>query len=194
MLPGDYIAMKLTDKIFTTVSGLSEGIFWDFSKKSLADKLISYFGFNKDILADAVPTFGMQGNLSSKAAEELGLVSGIPVSYRAGDQPNNALSLNVLNPGEIAATAGTSGVIYGVGGKNIYDPEGRVNTFAHVNYSENQPNVGVLLCINGTGIQYSWLKQNILENKYSYNELNEFASKIEIGSEGLFCYPFVLKG
>jgi xylulokinase len=190
MLPGDYIAMKLTDKIFTTVSGLSEGIFWDFSKKKIADKLINYYGFNKDIIADALPTFGNQGNLTSKAAEELGLVSGIPVSYRAGDQPNNALSLNVLNPGEIAATAGTSGVIYGVDNKNIYDPEGRVNTFAHVNYSEKQPNVGVLLCINGTGIQYSWLKQNILENKYAYDELNELASKIEIGSEGLLCYPF----
>jgi xylulokinase len=190
MLPGDYIAMKLTDKICTTVSGLSEGIFWDFNKKSVSNELLNYYGFNEELIADIVPTFGAQGNLTSKAAAELGIKPGIPVSYRAGDQPNNALSLNVLNPGEIAATAGTSGVIYGVAGKNIFDPESRVNTFAHVNYSKQQPNVGVLLCINGTGIQYSWIKQNILDNKYTYIELNEFASKVEIGSEGLFCFPF----
>lgn len=190
MLPGDFIAMKLTDEIYTTISGLSEGIFWDFEKKDIADSLIDYYNLEKNLLADVVPVFGMQGKLTSKAAAELNLKAGIPVAYRAGDQPNNALSLNVLNPGEIAATAGTSGVIYGVTDKNIYDNFNRVNTFAHVNYSESKPINGVLLCINGTGIQYSWLKQNILDNKYSYEEMNEFASRVEIGSEGVLCYPF----
>jgi xylulokinase len=190
MLPGDFIAMKLTDKISTTISGLSEGILWDFDKKSLANKLIDYYGFDNKLIADIVPTFGNQGELTQKAAADLGLYPGIPVTYRAGDQPNNALSLNVLNPGEIAATAGTSGVIYGVTDKNIIDNESRVNTFAHVNYSSNQPNKGVLLCINGTGIQYSWIKQTILENKFKYEELNALAAAIDIGSDGLFCFPF----
>ena len=190
MLPGDFIAMKLTDKISTTISGLSEGIFWDFENKSLADKLIDYYGFENKLIADIVPTFGNQGELTKKAASELGLYPGIPVTYRAGDQPNNALSLNVLNPGEIAATAGTSGVIYGVTDKNIIDNESRVNTFAHVNYSNSQPNKGVLLCINGTGIQYSWIKQTILNNKFKYEELNQLAESIAVGSEGLFCFPY----
>ena len=190
MLPGDFIAMKLTDKISTTISGLSEGIFWDFENKSLADKLIDYYGFENKLIADIVPTFGNQGELTKKAASELGLYPGIPVTYRAGDQPNNALSLNVSNPGEIAATAGTSGVIYGVTDKNIIDNESRVNTFAHVNYSNSQPNKGVLLCINGTGIQYSWIKQTILNNKFKYEELNQLAESIAVGSEGLFCFPY----
>lgn len=190
MLPGDYIAMKFTNEITTTISGLSEGIFWNFKKMKIADELIHYFDLDKNMLPDLVPNFGLQGKLTSKAAEELGLNPGIPITYRAGDQPNNALSLNVLNPGEIAATAGTSGVIYGVANKNIYDTESRVNTFAHVNYSKERPNVGVLLCINGTGIQYSWLKQNVFENRYSYNEMNDIASSVEIGSQGLLCFPF----
>jgi len=190
MLPGDFIAMKLTDEITTTISGLSEGIMWDFKEMKIAENLLNYYGLDKNMLPDLVPTFGLHGKLTSKAADELGLKPGISVSYRAGDQPNNALSLNVLNPGEIAATAGTSGVIYGVAEKNIYDPDSRVNTFAHVNYTKEHPNVGVLLCINGTGIQYNWLKQNIFENKYSYNELNDFAGNIEIGSQGVQCFPF----
>lgn len=190
MLPGDYIALKLTNEITTTISGLSEGILWDFKERKIAEDLINYYGLNKNFIPDLVPTFGNQGKLTEKAAKELGLKSGIPVSYRAGDQPNNALSLNVINPGEIAATAGTSGVIYGVAKKNIYDLESRVNTFAHVNYTKEEPNVGVLLCINGTGIQYNWLKQNVFENKYSYNELNDFAEAIEVGSDGLLCFPF----
>lgn len=190
MLPGDYIALKLTDEICTTISGLSEGILWDFEKKGLADELMQYYGIEKNLIADIVPTFGMQGKLTSKAATELGLKAGIPVAYRAGDQPNNALSLHVLNPGEIAATAGTSGVIYGVAGKNIFDPASRVNTFAHVNYSKEHPFTGVLLCINGTGIQYSWIKQNILDNRYSYDDMNASAAGIGIGSAGLLCYPY----
>jgi len=190
MLPGDYIAMKLSGNINTTVSGLSEGIFWDFEKMSIADGLINYYDIDKNFLADIVPTFGEQGRVTKGASEETGLKEGIPVFYRAGDQPNNALSLNVLNPGEVAATAGTSGVIYGVADKNIYDKKSRVNTFAHVNYSKENPNVGVLLCINGTGIQYSWLKHNMFDNKYSYNEMNNMAGEIEPGSGGVLCYPF----
>ena len=190
MLPGDYIALKLTDEIHTTISGLSEGIFWNFKKKKIADELMKHYGLDKKMLADIVPTFGMQGKLTTKAAAELGLSAGIPVAYRAGDQPNNALSLNVLNPGEIAATAGTSGVVYGVTNKNLYDNDSRVNTFAHVNYTEKKISNGVLLCINGTGIQYSWLKQTIFDGKYSYDELNSLASKVDVGSEGLLCFPF----
>ena len=190
MLPGDYIAMRLSDKICTTISGLSEGIFWDFDKKDMAQKLIDYYGIDQSLIPEIVPTFGEQGNLTENAAKELGLKPVIPIAYRAGDQPNNALSLNVLNPGEIAATAGTSGVIYGVTDKNAVDPDSRVNTFAHVNYTKDRPKNGVLLCINGTGIQYSWIKQSILENKYSYNELNDMAAKVDIGAEGLLCFPY----
>jgi xylulokinase len=190
MLPGDYIAFKLTGEIGTTISGLSEGILWDFEKKDISADLLKYYGIDRELLANIVPTFGVQGTLQSSAAAELGLKAGIPITYRAGDQPNNALSLHVLKPGEIAATAGTSGVIYGVAGKNIFDIESRVNTFAHVNYTKETPFTGVLLCINGTGIQYSWLKQNVLDNKLSYDEMNSLAAGIGVGSDGLFCFPY----
>jgi xylulokinase len=190
MLPGDFIAMKLTGELNTTISGLSEGIFWDFNENSLADFLLRHYGINEDKIPDIVPTFSEQGRLSASAAEELGLMSGTPVSYRAGDQPNNAFSLNVLNPGEIAATAGTSGVVYGVSDEVKYDPESRVNTFAHVNHSPELNRLGVLLCINGTGIQYSWLKQNLSSRDRNYPALNELAEQIDPGSDGLFMLPF----
>lgn len=156
MLPGDFIAMRMTGDIVTTVSGLSEGIFWDFRNNSVSEDLMSYFGFSKELVPDIRPTFGVQGELLGSVASELGLKKGTPVTYRAGDQPNNALSLNVLNPGEIAATGGTSGVVYGVNGKVNYDTLSRVNTFAHVNHSADRTRLGVLLCINGVGILNSW--------------------------------------
>jgi xylulokinase len=190
MLPGDYIAMKLTGEIRTTASGLSEGMFWDFRKNGVSDLVLNYYGFRKELVPELVDTFGIQGHVSAKIANELGLKPGIPVSYRAGDQPNNALSLNVLNPGEIAATAGTSGVVYGVSGEVKYDPQSRVNTFAHVNHSANDSRLGVLLCINGTGILNSWLNKNIGNKSYSYEQMNELASKIPTGSEGVSILPF----
>jgi len=190
MLPGDFIAMKMTGEINTTVSGLSEGIFWDFEKHKLADFLFDHYEIDQSLIPDIVPTFSEQGRLMRSAAEELGLKEGTPVTYRAGDQPNNAFSLNVLNPGEIAATAGTSGVVYGVSDEIRYDPESRVNTFAHVNHDRNHPRLGVLLCINGTGILYSWLKHNMVYTDVDYDEMNDLASGVPIGAKGLTILPF----
>lgn len=190
MLPGDYIAMRMTGDIVTTVSGLSEGIFWDFQQNGISEELMNYYGFSKDLIPSIRPTFGLQGEMLGSVAAELGLKKGTPVTYRAGDQPNNALSLNVLNPGEIAATGGTSGVVYGVNGKVNYDTLSRVNTFAHVNHTDEQTRLGVLLCINGTGILNSWVKRNVAPDGISYSELNDLAASVPIGAEGLSILPF----
>ena len=189
MLPGDYVAMRLTGEACTTVSGLSEGIFWDFAENQPSGRLLDYFGFDESILPPIRPTFGTQGLLCREAAEELGLQEGTPVCYRAGDQPNNALSLGVLNPGEIASTAGTSGVVYGVIGSVAYDPLSRVNTFAHVNHTAENPRLGVLLCINGTGILNAWMRRNVALD-LGYDTMNDLAAEAPIGCEGVTVMPF----
>ena len=189
MLPGDYIAMKMTGEINTTTSGLSEGIFWDFKSKSIADKLLDYYGIDKNVLPEIVDTFSVQGQLSTSAALELGLKEGTKISYRAGDQPNNAFSLNVLNPGELAATAGTSGVVYGIIDSPEYDPLSRVNTFVHVNHTKKAERYGVLLCVNGTGILNRWLQKFIVEGA-TYDDMNEMACEAPIGADGLSFIPF----
>ncbi len=190
MLPGDYIAMRLTGEITTTVSGLSEGIFWDFKNNKISSELLKTYGFSEEIVPDVVPTFSIQGRLTKKAADELGLAAGTPVSYRGGDQPNNALSLNVMKPGEIAATGGTSGVVYGVLGEVNYDKLSRVNTFAHVNHSADATRLGVLLCINGTGILNAWMKRTVAPEGISYSEMNNLAESVGIGADGLTVIPF----
>lgn len=190
MLPGDYIAMRLSGVPATTVTGLSEGIFWDFSKNDVAEFLLDYYGFDKALLCDVVPVFGVQGRVTDKAAKDTGLAAGTPITYRAGDQPNNALSLNVFNPGEIAATAGTSGVVYGVIGNVSYDSKSRVNTFAHVNYAKEQTRLGVLLCINGTGILNAWIKRTVAPEGMDYNAMNDIAARVPIGSGGVTVIPF----
>jgi xylulokinase len=189
MLPGDYIAMKLTAEPATTISGLSEGILWNFKKEQIAVDLLRFYGIDKELLSPLVPTFGEQGRLSPSAAAELKLKAGTPVSYRAGDQPNNAFSLNVLEPGEIAATAGTSGVVYGIIDKPKYDPLSRVNTFVHVNHKKKNPRYGVLLCVNGTGILNSWLRKNFFPDS-TYEQINKEASLVSPGSDELLIYPF----
>ncbi len=189
MLPGDYIAMKLTGEVNTTVSGLSEGIFWDFKEGCLSQELLDFYDIDRSLIPEIVPTFADQGHVTSAAASELGLAEGIPVTYRAGDQPNNALSLNVFNPGEIASTAGTSGVVYGVLGEVNYDPRSRVNTFAHVNHTADLTRLGVLLCINGTGILNSWMKRNVAP-ELTYPQMNSLAAKAPVGSAGVSILPF----
>jgi xylulokinase len=189
MLPGDYIAYRLTGEKNTTFSGLSEGIFIDFQKDQVSKELLKYFGFSEELLPEQVETFSPQGTLLADVALELGLEPGIPVSYRAGDQPNNAFSLNVLEPGEVAATAGTSGVVYGVSDQLTPDPQSRVNTFAHVNHIAEQRRLGILLCISGTGILNAWLRQNTAR-ELDYPEMNDLALKAPAGSDGLRFFPF----
>lgn len=190
MLPGDYIAMRLSGEACTTVSGLSEGIFWDFQEGKVAEWLLDYFGFPASVIPTIRPTFSEQGRVHKAAADELGLAEGTPITYRAGDQPNNALSLGVLNPGEIASTAGTSGVVYGVNGTVNYDPKSRVNTFAHVNHTSELTRLGVLLCINGTGILNSWMKRTVAPEGISYEAMNLLAAQAPIGAEGVSIIPF----
>ncbi|MBX7124486.1 MAG: carbohydrate kinase [Cyclobacteriaceae bacterium] len=187
LLPGDYIAFRLTGELFTTTTGLSEAVCWNFSKKKPASELLRHYEIDPALLPPLVPVFEVQGAVTTAAAAATGLKAGTPIAYRAGDQPNNAFSLNVLNPGETAATAGTSGVIYSVTDKNAFDPKSRVNTFVHVN---NQK--GVLLCINGTGILNSWLRRNLGTGSgtYTYEEINRHAAGVSAGADGLCFYPF----
>lgn len=192
MLPGDFIALKMTGEVCTTETGLSEGIFWDFEKREISKKLLDYYGIDSNLLARVVPVFSKQGELSVSAATELQLLAKTPIAYRAGDQPNNAYSLNVINPGETAATAGTSGVVYSVTDKNAFDTESRVNSFLHVNNDFHAPRNGVLLCVNGTGIQNSWLRKSIKGTSFAndYLEMNKIAAQSPIGSEGVTVLPF----
>ncbi len=189
MLPGDYIAYKFSNQINTTISGLSEGVFWDFKNNSVADFLLKYYEINQNLVPDIVNTFGFQSKVDEKGAQESGIEVGTPIYYRAGDQPNNALSLNVFNPGEVAATGGTSGVVYAVTDSLSVKESSRVNNFAHVNYHKDAATrIGKLLCINGAGIQYRWLLNNLAVS--SYEEMNSLASEISIGSDGVYLIPF----
>lgn len=192
MLPGDYIALRLSGEILTSVSGLSEGIMWDYRKEGLADLVLDHFGIDPGLIAEARPAFSRQGELTAAAARELGLPRGAEIAYRSGDQPNNAFSLRVLDPGELAATAGTSAVVYGVGDRPTSDPRSRVNTFVHVNHSTRAPRYGTLLCVNGSGILYRWLKYNLAAGSggLPYAAMDRAAERIPVGSAGLVVLPY----
>ncbi len=190
MLPGDFIAMKLTGEVCTSETGLSEGIFWDFNQNSLSEALLDEYQIPQEWIPETKSSFSHQGSVSSDASAETGLDIGVPIAYRAGDQPNNAFSLNVFKPGEFATTAGTSGTIYGITQEPLYDPKSRVNTFVHVNHTSADPSYGVLLCINGTGILNSWLRTNFGQKDIDYPQMNTLAKSVSVGSDGLVFLPF----
>jgi xylulokinase len=183
--------MRLSGTISTTVTGLSEGIFWNFKEERIARELLEHYGIPENLLPEAKPSFSVHAAVSRQAAAETGFAEGTPIAYKAGDQPNNAFSLNVLHPGEMAATAGTSGVMYSITDKPDYDQKSRVNTFVHVNHEPETARYGVLLCVNGTGILNSWVKRNLFKNdSYSFETMNRIASQAPIGAEGLSVLPF----
>jgi len=190
MLPGDFIAMKLTGELNTTVSGLSEGVFWDFANKEVSKDILRNYDFDASLFPALVGSAAHQGQLTESAAALTGLTAGTPVTYRAGDQPNNALSLNVLKPGEVAATAGTSGVVYGVVDQPVFDPQSRVNAFAHVNHSAEADRIGVLLCINGAGSQYAWVRNQLAPAGCDFSDMEHMAAEVAPGCDGLSLLPF----
>lgn len=190
LLPGDYIAYRLSGEVSTSVSGLSEQILWDFQEERRADFVADYYGIPHGMIPEAGPSIGVQAETGAETERLLGIPSGTPISYRAGDQPNNAFSLNVLEAGEVAATGGTSGVVYGVTDTPKADPQSRVNTFVHVNHTAEHPRYGILLCINGTGIMNSWLRRHIVQQTLDYGEMNRLAATAPVGSDGVVVLPF----
>ena len=193
MLPGDFLAAKFSGVAQTSKSGLSEAALWDYKKNALAEEVLEALDLPRAVIPEIVPNFSHQATIAPKIAEALGLSKNVEITYRAGDQPNNALALNVNKPGEIATTAGTSAVIYSVTDQDAFDAENRINTFLHVNNTEAQKRNGVLLCINGSGILYQWLRKMLSTGKdelLSYDFLNAQAAKVGPGSDGLHFYPF----
>ncbi len=190
MLPGDYIAYKLSGAVSTTISGLSEQILWDFKEERRADFVADHYGIPHAMIPDAGVSIGVGGYTDKATEDALGIPAGTPISYRAGDQPNNAFSLNVMEAGEIAATGGTSGVVYGVVDTPKADPKSRVNTFVHVNHTVQTPRYGILLCINGTGILNSWVRRHIVQQTVDYAEMNRLAEQAPAGCDGLSMLPF----
>ncbi|MFZ1525846.1 MAG: FGGY family carbohydrate kinase [Saprospiraceae bacterium] len=190
MLPGDFVSMKFTNEINSTVSGYSEGMFWDFKNNSPANKLLVYYGIPKAIMPELVDTFSIHGRVTTTAAKKSGLVAGTPITYRAGDQPNNAMALKVLHPGDVGATGGTSGVVYAVTDKLDHDVQSRVNGFAHINHTADHNRIGQLLCINGCGILYAWMRKQVAAFGQTYQTMEEQIKSIPVGSEGLIILPF----
>lgn len=190
LLPGDYIAYRLSGHVSTSVSGLSEQILWDFREERRADFVADYYGIPHGMIPASGSSIGVQCETDAATERLLGIPAGTPISYRAGDQPNNAFSLNVLEAGEIAATGGTSGVVYGVTDTPKADPQSRVNTFVHVNHTAEHPRYGILLCINGTGILNSWLRRHVVQQRLDYEEMNRLAASVPAGSEGVVVLPF----
>ncbi len=189
MLPGDYAVYRLSGEISTTESGLSEQILWDFKENRRADFVADYYGIPLSMIPCAAKSMEITAYTDAATQQKLGIPVGTPISYRAGDQPNNAFSLNVMDAGEIAATGGTSGVVYGVADTPKADMQSRVNTFLHVNHSAEAPRYGILLCINGTGILNSWIRRNVTQGM-EYQVMNELAAGVAAGSDGLLALPF----
>jgi xylulokinase len=190
MLPGDYIAMMLSGEIMTSETGLSEGVFWDFKANGISEKVLENYQIDVNWIPQIVSSFSNQGQITDAASQATGIEAGVPITYRSGDQPNNAFSLQVLKPGELATTAGTSGTVYGVCDSPLYDPLSRVNTFVHVNHTKEKPSYGVLLCVNGTGILNSWLNKLLGATHISYSEMNMLGASVKIGADGLTFIPF----
>lgn len=191
LLPGDYIAVQLTGEPATTDCGLSEMALWHATEGRLAHEVLDALALDAALLPPRVPVAGEQGKLTPQAAAQLGLPAGIPLAYRCGDQPNNALALGALDPGEAAATAGTSGVVFAVTDNPLADPRQRVNTFLHVNHSPQQPHYGVLLCLSGAACSYRWLRATLgLAQPPSYSVLNALAEQTPPGADGLCFLPF----
>ncbi len=190
MLPGDYIALRLTGRPLTSNSGLSEMALWDFAAGDRSHRLLEQFEIPDGMIPEAVPTCGPQGRLRPDMAAALGLPESVEVTFRAGDQPTNALALGVMEPGEVAATAGTSGVIYSVTADAFADPLQRVNTFLHVNRSSREAANGVLCCVNGCGSLMNWIRNKLFDADRSYDDLNELAQTAPLGADGLLVHPF----
>lgn len=69
--------------------------------------------------------------LSASAAAAMGLTAGIPMVAGAGDQAAGAIGSGIVAPGAVAASLGTSGVIFAASDSFRASPDGALHAFCH---------------------------------------------------------------
>lgn len=58
--------------------------------------MAGWYGIPQEMIPEAGVSIGTEARTDERPNGLLGIPAGTPISYRAGDQPNNAFSLNVM--------------------------------------------------------------------------------------------------
>lgn len=198
LFPKDYLRYRMTGEIATEVSDASCSFLLDMKNRKWSDKLFKVTGLPRDIVPERLlESQEIAGYLKSDLALEWGLKPGIPVVAGGGDQPAGGVGNGIVQTGIIAATIGTSGVVFGCCDTPFIDEQRR----AMFSLCHSVPGKYCFLgCTLGAGGSFKWLRDTFFaaqketlnaKGKDVYDYMTVSAAKVSPGSEGLIFLPYL---
>jgi xylulokinase len=186
LLPKDYIRYKLTGEYATDRAGGAGTILFDLKTRTWSEEVLAALEIPADWLPPTYEGPDVTGRVSAEAAAITNLAEGTPVVGGGGDQAAQAVGVGAVQPGIIALTLGTSGVVFATTEAPLIQPEGRLHAFCHA-VPGRWHFMGVMLSAAGS---LQWYRDT-LAPQVDFDDLVSEVEGVSPGSEGLFFLPYL---
>lgn len=186
LLPKDFIRYQLTGEYGMDKAGGSGTILFDLCARTWSEELLEDLDLPPEWFPPTYEGPQVSGQISQLASAQTGLRAGTPVVGGAGDQAAQATGVGAVEPGKIALTLGTSGVVFAPTESALIEPHGRLHAFCHA-LPGRWHFMGVMLSAAGS---LQWYRDTIAP-EMSFDALVDEAARITPGSEGLLFLPYL---
>ncbi len=186
LLPKDYIRSKLTGEYAMDKADGAGTVLFDLKARDWSDEVLSALDIPRAWMPKTFEGTEFTGYVTNEAASLTGLKVGTPVAAGGGDQAAGAVGMGAVEPGVVALTVGTSGVVFATTPSALIEPQGKLHAFCHA-----APGMwhfmGVMLSAAGS---LQWYRDT-LAPKMSFDDLLKEAESVSAGSEGLQFLPYL---
>ena len=187
MLPKDYVRFKLTGARATDVADASGTLLFDVVNRRWSSEMLQASDLQPEILPQVFESPEITGRVSKDGAAASSLQEGTPVVAGGGDQAAGAVGMGIVEPGNVSATIGTSGVVFAATSRPVVEPQGRIHTFCHAIPGRWH----VMGVTQGAGLSLRWFRDQFCVGA-SYDELMKEAAAAPAGADGLLWTPYLM--
>lgn len=186
LLPKDYIRFKLTGEDAMDKADGAGTVLFDLKSRAWSAEVLEKLGIDRAWMPRTFEGPEFTGRVTSEAAAATGLKEGTPVAAGGGDQAAQAVGVGAVEPGVVALTVGTSGVVFATTASALIEPEGRLHAFCHA-VPGMWHFMGVMLSAAGS---LQWYRDTLTPTM-SFDDLLKEAESVPAGSEGLQFLPYL---
>ena len=186
LLPKDYVRLRLTGEHALDKADGAGTLLFELARRDWSPEVLAALGIDPAWLP---PTFEgpmVTGTVTNEAAAATGLRAGTPVVAGGGDQAANAVGVGAVNPGIVALSLGTSGVVFATTDEPLRDPAGQVHAFCHA-VPGRWHMMTVMLSAAGS---LRWFRDALAPGE-AFGTLVAGAGEVAAGSEGLLFLPYL---
>jgi xylulokinase len=185
-LPKDSLRYRLTGEYALDKADGAGTVLFDLRSRDWSAEVLEALEIEPSWLPATYEGTEFTGALTPEAAALTGLVAGTPVVAGGGDQAAQAVGVGAIEPGIVALTLGTSGVIFAATSGPLIDAQGRLHAFCHA-VPGMWHLMGVMLSAGGS---LQWYRDTLAPG-VAFDDLLREAEEAPPGCDGLLFLPYL---